>query len=831
MFKHYLTTALRHFRQQRVTTGINVACLALGLACFILAWGMVAYFEKADSYHARAERTHFVTARMSASPFTLVTTPWILAETLKAEFPQLESVARSLNGGELPVSVGDHTSFVAIAFADPQFIRIFDLPLTAGSAATALDNPRSAIVSTALARRLFGTENVMGRTLRVANKEDVTITGVIASIPQPSHISVENTQARLYFEMLLSMDTHIAITTTLSPTIAKAEFSRWNVFGYLTYFVLPNDNTLTKSQLDAQLNDLLRRRVPTTDGAPTFSAHSMADLTRLLLNTFVGADFTGVSSTAILQLLGSLVLLVSCLNYANLATAQAATRAKEVALQKIVGASFWQVLVQHFVEASILVWLALALAIAGVGLIALSAGTATFAGLAILFVRMPQFWLCIALLLLVVSLVVCAYPALVLARVRPIHALQSSRVKAGSRFTSTLVGLQSGSASFLIIAVFVMIAQNQTTKRAVENSANDPIVVIANDIKGAALDQSTLKSELLKISGIVAVSGIQAMPWTATLDEVAAVSATPEFSKTDVMAAQKRIVAADFFSALQIPILAGREFERDRKEDATEVAAMQFDLKPAALGFNVVIDHTLAKKLGYTNLSDAVGKTIYGQTSYDASTPPLRLNVIGVVEDSMLKPSSYGTASFYLFNPSAATVPVIRISKSNIESTLRGIDEVWARLAPHEPIKRRFADEQFEKVFGFLRLISGTFSVLAGFASVIAVIGLIGMALHVIRRRTHEIGVRKTLGASVSRILWLLLRSFSKPIVIANLLAWPIVYVAMRGYLSLFTVQSGLTLMPFAMSLFIMLAIAWLAVVVQAARAARMNPATVLRHE
>lgn len=830
MFVHYLVTALRHFRRHKVTTVINVACLAMGLACFVLAWGATAYYEKADSYHERAKRTYFVTSHQKGG-FTLPGSPWVLADALRAEFPQLEFVARSLASEELPVMVGDQSSFVYVAFADPDFTRVFDLPLLTGNATTALDAPRSAIVSVALAERLFGDESgAVGRTIRLASREDVTITGVVSSIPQPSQMSTDNGQAQLYFEALVSMDTHEALVRAAKPDDTRVN-ANWTSVNYMTYLVFPERGALLPGELDSQLDAFTRRRASTADASLEFRIHPMAALTGLFFSMFVGADSTGISSTAILKILGGLVLLVSCLNYANLATAQAATQAKEVALKKVVGASAWQLMRQYFVEASVLVWLALGIAILGILLGAMSAGSATSAGLAILFGSMPQFWGFLVVLTIAVSALAGAYPAFALSRVRPIFALRSAHVTKGSRLVAILVGLQFGSASFLMVTLIVMLAQNESVQSSIASSAEDPVIVIANNTEGVGLDRAVFKDELLKMSGIVAVSGIQGMPWVPTIKGIGIVTATAEFTGNSGTYVNRIVVAEDFFSALKIPILAGREFERDRADDTTDIASLGSDSNRDGQGVNVVIDRSLAQKLGYTPLEDAIGKVIYNRPADNASTPPSRLNVIGVAKDSTLKPLSYGTSSYYVMNHSSATIPLVRISRGNLESTLSGMDSLWHRLVPSEPIKRRFGDEQFEASFGFLNAISGIIAILAGFAVAIAAMGLVGMALHVIRRRTREIGVRKTLGASVGEILVLLLRGFSKPVVIANIAAWPIAYLAMSGYLSMFANSSGLTPLPFVASLVLTLLLAWLAVVVQATRAAQMKLGTLLRHE
>jgi ABC-type antimicrobial peptide transport system permease subunit len=185
----------------------------------------------------------------------------------------------------------------------------------------------------------------------------------------------------------------------------------------------------------------------------------------------------------------------------------------------------------------------------------------------------------------------------------------------------------------------------------------------------------------------------------------------------------------------------------------------------------------------------------------------------------------------FLLNPTAATVPIVRISKGDVPATLARIDAVWRKQSPEVPIKRRFADEQFDLAFQAFSRLNSAFAVLAIFASLIAVMGLIGMTLHVIRRRMHEIGVRKTLGARSAQIYAMLLRNFAIPVVIANIVVWPIVFPLMSGYLGIFANRTSLSVMPFFGSLFVSVVVACIAVSVQSLRAARMKPADVLRYE
>ena len=502
MLTHYLNTALRHFRQHKLTTAINVVCLALGLACFILAWGITAYYAAADGYHVRAERIAVMTKKERDVGLTMPQTPWLLGEHLRVDFPQLEATARVQWPQETALVTSDANSdartntFAAVSYAEAEFLRIFDLPMIAGSARSALDQPRSAIVSEALALRLFGTREAVGRRMRVSGGAvDVTVTAVVGSIPQPSHLSTERASPLLlHFEAMLSAD--------MDPVPLASQ--RWNDGVYFTYLVLPKDGSLTLSGLNEQLGQFARRHVPGEGGESLwqFRAHPIADAVPLAIDMLVRADSTGISGAAIVRMLAVLVLLVACLNYANLATAQSAMRSREVALRRIVGAHRLQVTLQHFYEALLLSVTALALALLTVAACAWAFDASILTGLVSMLGASVAGWVLLAATLLGVSLIACAYPALVLARVRPAAALASARTKFGPQFVATLlVGLQFGSASFLLISVSVMIAQSREMQRAVVNATTDPLVVLGNNLRAAGVDRETLKQRLLQQPG------------------------------------------------------------------------------------------------------------------------------------------------------------------------------------------------------------------------------------------------------------------------------------------------------------------------------------------
>jgi len=307
------------------------------------------------------------------------------------------------------------------------------------------------------------------------------------------------------------------------------------------------------------------------------------------------------------------------------------------------------------------------------------------------------------------------------------------------------------------------------------------------------------------------------------------VSATADPSASHVRASQE-IVDPNFFDAMGIELVAGRGFDADRAADTADIDAWRSEISAHA-DYNVMIDRAMVSRMGLGSPQAAIGKLIYRPISQTGAVPPQRLHVIGVVENAVIQPVNLGAPVFYLMNRDAAVVPVVRVAKGNTAEALARIDAAWKELAPGVPLRRRFADEQYQDSYGFLNVVDQVFVALGAFACVIATMGLLGISLHTMRRRTREIAVRKIHGATVRKILWMLLADFSRPIVIANLVVWPLAYVALRGYLSLFAIRAGLGPTPFVLSLMIALIVAWLAVVTQATRAARAPPALVLRRQ
>ena len=359
---------------------------------------------------------------------------------------------------------------------------------------------------------------------------------------------------------------------------------------------------------------------------------------------------------------------------------------------------------------------------------------------------MPQLWVFLAALVVAVTLGTSAYPAIVLCRVPPADVHRGRGAKGQARFSSLLVGLQFGFAGFLMVAVFVMISQNRAMRHAIGDPDGDPVVVIGNDLADMGLDQELLKTELTRQPGVSAVGGIDFVPWGTSFRNTD-LSASADSSASQIRATQE-IVDASFFDAMGIRLVAGRGFNAERAADTADVDAWRAD-SATAPDYNVVIDRSMVRRMGFGRPEEAIGKVIYRQISQSGSTPPQRLRVIGVAENAVIQPLNFGAPALYLMNRDAAVRPVIRVAKQDVAGALARIDAAWEALAPGVPLRRRFANEQYEASYGFLNVIDDVFVALGVFASVIATMGLIGISLHTMRRRIGEIAVRKVNGASV----------------------------------------------------------------------------------
>ncbi len=849
MLGHYFTIALRSFKRAPLTTAVNIVALALGLAAFVIAYGVVSFWDKSERNFKNVDRTYVITSDLEAKTGAIKTgvqpvTNRLFSDYLRAEFQDFEAVARTQTmSNEAGVAAGDVNERMYVVGADAPFLEIFDLPFIAGDAKNALRDPNSAVLTRDAAKRLFGTDNVLGRTITLGSVLDVTVKGVIAEIPEPSYFG-HSAAATVRFDVLTSWDTldGVGLAARARQAAAKGEPApppppprqpgapeNW-LGGYccMTFVLMKPSSALTPETLDDQLREFGKRHLPVaqseladlTIGAVPLGSLMVSQLNAQLLGG------SGVSITTVLLALAALVLVVACVNYASLATAQAARRAREVGLRKAIGANRGKVMTQYLAEAGVLTTVAAAVALLAVRLLTPVIHNAVGINLG-LGLYSAGFWLFLAGVLVVVTLLGGAYPSFVLARVPPIEALRIGRTKVGPRFATTvLVGAQFAAASFLLIVVYVMYAQNHELQRTGLGVDSDPLLVITNVSQYSNVDSKLLLDELKRIPQITAVSATSQSPWSAGVG-LNSVSRTPDSSVKSATVILNT-VGYDYFKTLGYTILGGRDFDEQHGED------MRPQGPPSSTPINVVVDASLTDELGISPPESVVGQDLYfpvdTQRAFGGQVAQ-PLHVIGVVGNKPLRFSGAGAKSNMFFMRPDLSYAVARLSKNNVSGALAAIDALWKRLSPKTSLPRRFMDDLYEENYRNFARVNQVSASLALVAVAISIVGLFSMAVQVASRRLHEIGVRKSVGARGGQIVAMLLMQFAWPVLIANLIAAPLAYIAAVQYLSVFSARITVTPVPFLASLAATIVVAGLVVTGQAMRAARVNPAQVLRSE
>jgi putative ABC transport system permease protein len=520
-----------------------------------------------------------------------------------------------------------------------------------------------------------------------------------------------------------------------------------------------------------------------------------------------------------LLLLGVVVLVVACINYANLATARAVDHVRDVGIRKFLGARPRHIAAQYLLDAGLVTGAGALVALVLIALLVPVFAATSGIDLRIALLDGAQSLEFFILLLVIVTLAAGAYPALVLSRLRPVWALHAGNTSLGSRlFSTALVGVQFAIASLLSIAAVLTYLQNQELRRTGLQATQDPHVIIENFYTATHLNPDTLRAELLRFPQVLSVSSMAKPPWTGV--NVLPLSRSPDESLSQ-RSAVWYTVGHDFFSTAGMRLLAGRSFLPEHGDDA--LPFLQDPQRPNS----IVIDRALMEELGFRSPEEAVGELIYVPTGLMAgfggnAAQPLR--IVGVVENKPLTIAGIGPrGAVYSF---ADPLPflIVRIERADVTGALEGIDATWRRLVPNVALRRRFADDIFNESYASFARINRTFSALALFAVLICAIGLFAMATQVTSRRRREIAIRKTLGASTRQIVLLLLRSFAVPIIVANIVAWPVAYNAARAYLGAFVAPIALTPTPFVLCLLSTLLIVAVAVGGQTLRAARLRP-------
>jgi putative ABC transport system permease protein len=811
---HYALTLYRTLTRQRLYAALNVLGLAVGIAVFLVLWLDVRFetgFERwiPDAGQIYTIRTGY-SVDLPPTPFTMSA----LLDVLKGDYPQLVGARVWERAGA--VRQGDRITAEKVELVDPSFFKVFDLPLVEGDAASALQAPDDIVISQSRARRYFGGADPIGRQLIVTTWGPplvYRVTGVLKDPPADTDLGLD-----------------ILAPLTPQAKVADPFWSDWTSQNLVTYLRF---KTPAEAQaLDTDFDRFLDRHAPRDTGR---SNRPLVQLKLVPLLSLHLLDPKDAAVVAALGAVGLLTLLLAAVNYINLATARAGLRAREVALRKTLGATQASLLAQFMAEA--LATAAMA-GLIGLALAELALPLANAAGG--LSLRMGYFGAGGAAVPLMGAVVLIglgagAYPALVLSRFQPAAVLAAARTPGGGRLSArvreALVVVQFALAIAFTIATGVILSQTSYLRRADLGFRREGLIVVnsLDDRQVSAVQRAGVLAAWRATPGVVTATMATLAPGN---DDNSSDSSVWRAGAAGAMQTVALVdTGPDFFRTYDARVIAGRALDLQHGGDAAPsiVPSGPDSLATArAIPVNIVINAEAARVLGFDNPQAAVGARLQR-----GRRRPQFLTVVGVVEDirfrtphTPVQPTLYAlTAEDF---PGVAGVRYAGVAP---QAMLAALGARWREIAPDTPFRAATAQDNLEPYYRPDDQHGRLFAIGAILAVAIGCLGLYGLASFVTARRAPEIGIRKTLGASTGDVLRLIVGQFLRPVLLANLIAWPLAWLAMRAWLAGFDQRIILGLGYFLAATALTLVIALATVAGQAFAVARAEPAKALRHE
>jgi putative ABC transport system permease protein len=795
MIKNYIKIAFRHFKRQKGYSFINIAGLAVGMACCILILLWVHDEWSFDRYHENADRIYRITyaEEIGGAYDHYALPPFVAAPTFAAELPEIKAYTRLWQRSGLITYENKKFEERGIFYVDPDFFKIFTNEFVAGDPDTALDAPGSIVLTEDTAKKIFVHENPLGRTVNLNADGDLNVTGIVKNVPRNSHFR---------FNYLVSMNTIRG---------RRAEYlDAWFVIQGWSYIML--DERADAEVVEKKLAPIVEKHAGEEArkyGQKMF--YFLQRLTDIHLKSHLQAEIEGngdIRYVYVFSIVAAFILLIACINFMNLSTARSANRGMEVGMRKVFGAHKKRLISQFITESVGLSFcgLFLALVIVELSLPVFNNLTGKEINTASLF----NFVVGLGLIGIVAftGFAAGSYPAFYLSSFQPIDTLRKKMQSGTQRgiLRSSLVILQFTISVILIIATFIVIVQLRFMKNQKLGFKKDQVLAVR--IKGNAFSQQydAFKNELKKNASILEASYSNGIPGrTQTVLTIflegkpESVSHTFDFIFADY----------DFVKTYEIEIAEGRDFSREFGSD-----------KDGAF----LINETAAAKLGWGE--EALGKRI--GYSDEVMRP-----IVGVVKDFHYRSLKevIGPLAIFLM-PEDHPFLSVKMNTGDIPATLSFIGKTWKSFEKDRSFEYFFVDENFDALYHSEEQLSRIITFFAFIAIFVASLGLFGLASYTAEQSTKEIGIRKVLGASVGSIVVTLSRNFLKWVLVANVIAWPVAYFVMKNYwISNFPFRIPIRISIFVAAGVISIVIALLTVSFQSLKAALTNPAETLKYE
>ena len=796
MFRNYLKIALRNLLKSKMYTLLNITGLAVGLTCFLLIMLYVRYERSYDRFHDNSDRIYRVAIHLPTWNFRGKTdfakASAILAPTLMDTYSDVQKATRLKDLEGLVATEKGHFIHRGI-MTDVHFLDVFTFPLIEGDRQTALMEPLSMIITENLAGKLFGDEEPIGRRVRFRNALDFKVTGVIEDVPGNSHID---------FDYILSMAS--------APALGRSNLDQWGLIDYCTYILL--EPGVSPIDIEIKLPDFVEKHhtFRSEETKPAYFLQPLHDIHLRSHLNFELSDNGDLRVIRIFTMIAMMILMIACMNYINLATARSEIRRKEIGIRKTIGAVRMQLIGQFLGESSLIVVLAMWLALAVATLLfpeyCRVLNMDHEAGL--LAMRNLSIWL--PAIFLIVGFFSGLYPAFVLSSLHPVRALKKSARMSGGRRN---LFVRNGFVLVQFIITMLLILSAAAVQRQVHyirthhpGYAKENIVIV-DCPKENRHQYLAIKETLLQNPKVIGVAFSNTNPLRYSEANPARIEIDPEKEMIQLPQVGCFYVDYDFLETYDIRILKGRGFSRDFATDGSNA---------------VIINETTASSI---NLANPIGKRFSRSDVKEGS-------IIGVVQD-------FHQVSFkqkiepvmFLLRPERASQFSIKIIPDDVHDTLDYIHDTFRQYSEHFVFDYEFFDDAFNHTYRAEMHYGVMLFAFSSIAICLATLGLVGLISYITERSKKAIGIRKTLGASVSNLVYHLNRDFLILIVISIHIAIPIGYILMKTWLETFAYRANLHPLIFVFSSLFMLFFTMLTVGIQSMKAALADPIETLRCE
>jgi putative ABC transport system permease protein len=830
MWRNYWTVAIRALAKSKTYSIINIAGLAIGMAACIMILLYIRYEQSYDTWLPDAENTYqfqtFGENPDTGEPFSFQMASYVTKERLEKDFPQIENGAYILGTDPVFLKDGQASRTEDYKYADEDFLKVVNFPLVAGTTLTA---PNTAVVTQSEAMRRYGTEDVIGRTLTiisVGKKVDFKITGVMKDLPKNSHMKIN---------AILRRDFNAFFADSPQFLTCWGCQSGW-------VYVKMKPGTDAK-QLETQLAAWEKRNIPDEDvGGIKFNQGDnqewhFTNVRDVHLGEAQDAGMTPGNdqrSITTFAIIAVLILGMAVVNFTNLATARASQRAREVALRKVLGATRRQLIVQFVSESILISAAAMLLALALVELLVRPFAAFLDADLVLSYFGKDGILLPAVGLTLIVGVVSGLYPAFFLSRFQPAQVLKANRSAAetpgSGRLRTALVVLQFAVSIGLIICTAVVYAQTVYARSVDPGYKRENILQVEEMSRAQLIPRAeAIVQQMKRVPGVVAV-GLTTIG--ISTDNSNNNFIIPPGSTKQVLIGQYE-VDEGFFDAMGLTLKAGRWFDPNRPMDDMTVPyppEPEVEKALAQRGVNVVMNEYAIRKLGFKTPEEAIGKTVRGELFSDEAGIT-NINIIGVVGDTRFRSVRTPIDPIMFRNMNSGETHMIIRYNGDPATVRAAVEREWKKITNEVPFNAQFSEDVMRELYEAEDARAQMFAAFSILAVIIGCLGLFGLAAFTAERRTKEIGIRKVLGARTRDIVRLLIWQFSRPVIAANLIAWPIAWWLMRDWLNNFDQRITLGPTPFVVAALVALSIAIGTVMGHAIRVARSNPIYALRYE